>query len=104
MSTGTGELQPFYCCSVESAPRDAQIHPGASYRFNMKAPSMQAPSRPGQWVDGVATGTEIEELRKRGFEISLRGGPFETEQEADDCLDSAWDFSSNLESDEDSGG
>lgn len=84
--------------SVAFGPALGEVHlcPGVSYRLDMAAPALQAPSADGLHHQAVLSSEEREVLVGRGFEIQVMGGPFASEQAAADVLDDWWEDSHRL--------
>lgn len=87
-----GRSNAFYYCSVGPIGHDgALISPGSSYRLDLNSEALRAPDREGMSLHAVATGAELDILRQRGFKVELMQGPFASQQEAENDLDSAWE-------------
>lgn len=86
---GKGEL--FYYCSVSPVQGNPQLNPGKDYRLDLRGAALQAPAHRGYSAQAVATGSEMDELRRRGFDVSVLDGPFTSQEQAENCLDSAWE-------------
>lgn len=86
----------YYSVTVGPALGEVRLCPGVSYRLDMAAPALQAPSADGFHSQAVVSSEEREVLRGRGFEIQVMRGPFTSEQAAADGLDDWWEDSHRL--------
>lgn len=92
----TKASQYHYCTVGPTAAGDVALSPGASYRLDLEAPALQAPVDQGAHHHAVVSEDELTVLRRRGFTVTLKGGPFSSLQDAEDCLDDWWEDSHRM--------
>ncbi len=82
----------YYFCGVGPlAGGDVFLSPGVTYRLNLNGSALRAPARDGLEQHAVATDSELEELRHRGFSVTTFQGPFSTQLQAENSLDGCWE-------------